>query len=92
LSHTHAFFFTCGLKTQTLGTDDVGMAFTGRLSSGKLTPSKGHHPSTGNQTGEEIARAARVEQLRRLVAAGKYQVEPKRLAARILARALIQQS
>ena len=56
-----------------------------------MTPAKGAHPSSGVTTGEEIARAARVEQLRRLVAAGKYQVEPKRLAARILARALLQQ-
>jgi anti-sigma28 factor (negative regulator of flagellin synthesis) len=66
------------------------MAFTGRSTSGKLTPGKGAHPSSGTQTGDEIARAVRVEQLRRLVAAGQYQVEPKRLAARILARALLQ--
>lgn len=42
----------------------------------------------GTQTGEQIARAARVEELRRLVAAGRYHVEPRRLAAQILARAL----
>jgi hypothetical protein len=73
------------------GTDEVGMPFTSRPTSGKLTPGKGAHPSSGSQTGEEIARAVRVEQLRRLVAAGRYQVEPKRLAARILSRALLQQ-
>jgi hypothetical protein len=39
-------------------------------------------------SGEQIALAARVEALRRLVAAGRYRVEPYRLAVRILARAL----
>jgi anti-sigma28 factor (negative regulator of flagellin synthesis) len=38
--------------------------------------------------GEQIARAVRVEELRRLVAAGRYQVEPRKLADRILQRAL----
>ncbi len=66
------------------------MAFTGRSTSGKLTPNKGSVPGAGSSTGEQIARAARVEELRRLVAAGRYHVEPRRLAVRILARALSQ--
>ena len=40
------------------------------------------------QDGEQIARGARVEELRRLVASGRYHVEPKKLASRILERAL----
>jgi len=44
----------------------------------------------GNSSGEEIARAARVAELRRLVASGRYKVEPQKLAAKILSRALRQ--
>ncbi|HEY0705989.1 MAG TPA: flagellar biosynthesis anti-sigma factor FlgM [Polyangia bacterium] len=64
------------------------MAFTGRPTSGKLTPGAAPVPGSGNMDGEQIARAVRVEELRRLVAAGRYQVEPHKLAARILQRAL----
>jgi anti-sigma28 factor (negative regulator of flagellin synthesis) len=38
--------------------------------------------------GDAIARSARVEELRRMVASGRYKVEPYRLALRILAKAL----
>jgi anti-sigma28 factor (negative regulator of flagellin synthesis) len=44
----------------------------------------------GTSSGEDIARAARVAELRRLVASGRYKVEPRALAAKILARALQQ--
>jgi anti-sigma28 factor (negative regulator of flagellin synthesis) len=62
------------------------MAFTGRQTSRKVAPGK--RAITETQTGEQIARAARVEEIRRLVAAGRYQVEPQKLAMSILARAL----
>ena len=62
------------------------MAFTGRQTSRKVAPGKRGISET--QTGEQIARAVRVEELRRLVAAGRYQVEPQKLAMSILARAL----
>jgi anti-sigma28 factor (negative regulator of flagellin synthesis) len=39
--------------------------------------------------GEQIARAVRVEELRRLVVAGRYEVEPRKLASQILKRALV---
>lgn len=64
------------------------MSFTGRPTSGKFTPGANLVPSSGSMNGEQIARAVRVEELRRLVAAGRYEVEPRRLAARILQRAL----
>ncbi len=36
----------------------------------------------------DVARAARVEELRQLVASGRYQVQPQKLALKILVRAL----
>ena len=63
------------------------MPFTGRSTSPKLSRGKTGVPASG----EQVARAARVEELRRLVAAGRYHVEPQTLAAKILARALQQQ-
>ena len=64
----------------------VGMTMTGRHTSRKLsTPGK---RAMATQDGEQIARGARIEELRRLIAAGRYKVEPKKLAARILDRAL----
>jgi anti-sigma28 factor (negative regulator of flagellin synthesis) len=62
------------------------MAFTGRQTSRKVAPGK--QGITEAQTGEQIARASRVEEIRRLVASGRYQVEPQKLAMSILARAL----
>jgi anti-sigma28 factor (negative regulator of flagellin synthesis) len=65
------------------------MAFTGRHTSRKVAPGKRGISET--QTGEQIARAVRVEELRRLVASGRYQVEPQKLAMSMLARALREQ-
>jgi anti-sigma28 factor (negative regulator of flagellin synthesis) len=65
------------------------MAFTGRHTSRKVAPGKRGISET--QTGEQIAREVRVEELRRLVASGRYQVEPQKLASSILARALREQ-
>jgi anti-sigma28 factor (negative regulator of flagellin synthesis) len=36
----------------------------------------------------DISRQARIEELRQMVAAGQYQVQPQRLALKILVRAL----
>jgi len=54
-----------------------------------------HRAAAGNkqsflsaQSGEDIARASRVEDLRRMVAAGRYRVQPEQLAERILRSAL----
>jgi anti-sigma28 factor (negative regulator of flagellin synthesis) len=63
------------------------MSVTSRQTSRKLTNGKAS-AMAGTRTGEEIARAARVEELRQLVASGRYRVEPARLALRILAKAL----
>jgi anti-sigma28 factor (negative regulator of flagellin synthesis) len=65
------------------------MTYTGRQTSRKATTAK-RTAIAGNQTGEQIARGARVEELRQLVASGRYQVEPQQLALRILVRALRQ--
>jgi anti-sigma28 factor (negative regulator of flagellin synthesis) len=62
------------------------MTFTGRHTSRKLSSKRA--PMAVSRSGEQIARATRVEELRRLVAAGRYRVEPYKLAVRILARAL----
>jgi anti-sigma28 factor (negative regulator of flagellin synthesis) len=63
------------------------MTFTGRHTSRKLSSKRASSMAT-SRSGEQVARAARVEELRRLVAAGRYRVEPYKLAVRILARAL----
>ena len=59
---------------------------------GRLTPRRAQADNKqaylSTRSGEDIARASRVEDLRRVVAAGRYQVEPQRLAERILMRAL----
>jgi anti-sigma28 factor (negative regulator of flagellin synthesis) len=60
------------------------MPFTGRSTSPKLSRGKAGVPVSG----EQIARTARVAELKRLVAAGRYHVEPRQLAVKILARAL----
>ena len=67
--------------------DEVGMSFTGRQSTRKF-PAGSKRAITETNSGEQIARAVRVEELRRLVAAGRYQVEPQKLAMSILTRAL----
>jgi len=40
--------------------------------------------------GGDIIRQARIEELRQMVAAGRYRIQPERLALRILVRALKQ--
>ncbi len=65
------------------------MTFTGRHTSRKLSGKRAS--VAASRSGEQIARAARVEELRRLVAAGRYRVEPYKLAVRILARALAEE-
>jgi anti-sigma28 factor (negative regulator of flagellin synthesis) len=62
------------------------MTFTGRPTSRKLSGKRA--AIAASHSAEQIARAARVEELRRLVVAGRYRVEPRKLAVRILARAL----
>jgi anti-sigma28 factor (negative regulator of flagellin synthesis) len=62
------------------------MPFTGRSTSPKL--SRGKAGAMVPASGEQIARAARVAELKKLVAAGRYHVEPRKLAAKILSRAL----
>jgi anti-sigma28 factor (negative regulator of flagellin synthesis) len=64
------------------------MSVTSRHNTGKGTHKASAIAGTG--TGEDIARAARVAELRRLVASGRYKVEPQKLAAKILSRALRQ--
>jgi anti-sigma28 factor (negative regulator of flagellin synthesis) len=66
------------------------MSVTGRHTTGKSSSTAKANAMAGTGTGEDIARAARVAELRRLVASGRYKVEPQRLAARILSRALHQ--
>jgi len=52
-------------------------------------PSKGKAVSRAVATGSgDIARQSRVEQLRRMVAAGQYQVDPYKLALKIMVKAL----
>jgi anti-sigma28 factor (negative regulator of flagellin synthesis) len=64
------------------------MTVTGRHSPRKVTSRAKATAVAGARTGDEIAQAARVEELRQMVAAGRYKVEPHKLALRILARAL----
>lgn len=63
------------------------MKGTGRLTSRRAAA--GNKQSfLSAQSGEDIARASRVEDLRRLVVAGRYRVQPEQLAERILRQAL----
>jgi anti-sigma28 factor (negative regulator of flagellin synthesis) len=61
------------------------MSVTGRTTRSKQTTKRA---ATAAASGEMIVRAARVEELRRLVSSGRYKVEPFKLALKILARAL----
>ncbi len=63
------------------------MSATGRLSRVK-GGDQAKADFLGTQSGPEVARAARIAELRRLVATGRYKVEPVKLASRIMARAL----
>jgi anti-sigma28 factor (negative regulator of flagellin synthesis) len=62
----------------------VGMALTSGTRRGPQSASD-FAKTAGNA---DLNRMARVEDLRRLVAAGRYQVQPERLALRILVRSL----
>jgi anti-sigma28 factor (negative regulator of flagellin synthesis) len=62
------------------------MKSTGRLT--RTPQQSGKDAFLATQSGEDIARQSRVETLRRLVAAGRYRVEPENLASAILQRAL----
>jgi len=65
----------------------VGMALTRGTRAG--TRSAGDFVKTlGPQDGADISRAARLEELRQMVASGRYQVQTQKLALRILVRAL----
>lgn len=64
------------------------MMSTNRTHKGKVT-TKREAPGA-SQSGEAIAQAARVEELRQMVVGGRYKVEPNKLALRILTRALQQ--
>ncbi len=64
----------------------VCMKGTGRLTP-RRAPAGNKQAYLSTRSGEDIARASRVEDLRRLVAAGRYRVEPEQLAERILRRA-----
>ena len=59
------------------------MKVTGRHSA-KIAPSK----AVASAGTDQIGHAARVKELKRLVATGRYRVNPTHLAARILIRAL----
>jgi anti-sigma28 factor (negative regulator of flagellin synthesis) len=61
----------------------VGMALT-------IGPRRGPRSANFVATAPEgdVARTARVEELRQLVASGRYQVQPQKLALKILVRAL----
>lgn len=65
----------------------VCMKGTGRLTP-RRAPAGNKQAYLSTRSGEEIARASRVENLRRMVASGRYRVEPEQLAESILRRAL----
>ena len=64
----------------------VGMALT---SGSRLGPRSNPDfaRATGAQ-GADISRQARIEELRQMVATGRYQIQPEKLALKILVRAL----
>jgi anti-sigma28 factor (negative regulator of flagellin synthesis) len=60
------------------------MKVTGRHPAKSISPSK----AIASAGTTEMGHGARVKELKRLVAAGRYRVNPTQLAARILIRAL----
>jgi anti-sigma28 factor (negative regulator of flagellin synthesis) len=64
----------------------VGMALTSR--SGSRTGSTKDFARAIGARGADISRQARIEELRQMVAAGRYQVQPEKLALTILVLAL----
>jgi len=63
----------------------VGMALT---SGGSRTRSAKAMAGAIVARGADIGRQARIEELRQMVAAGRYQIQPEKLALRILVLAL----
>jgi anti-sigma28 factor (negative regulator of flagellin synthesis) len=64
----------------------VGMALT---SGSRLGPrSETDFARAAGTQDTDISRQARIEELRQMVAAGRYQVQPEKLALKILVRAL----
>jgi anti-sigma28 factor (negative regulator of flagellin synthesis) len=64
----------------------VCMALTSRSRS-RTSSAKDFAVAIGAQ-GVDISRQARIEELRQMVASGRYQIQPQRLALKILVRAL----
>jgi len=46
------------------------------------------HKAVATSAGSDMARSARLEELRRMVASGRYKVEPYKLAVKIMVKAL----
>jgi anti-sigma28 factor (negative regulator of flagellin synthesis) len=55
---------------------------------GRLPPKKAHDKALAAMGAGDVGRQARVTELRGMVSAGKYRVDSRKLAVRILARAL----
>jgi anti-sigma28 factor (negative regulator of flagellin synthesis) len=64
------------------------MALTTRSRS-RTSSAKDFAGAIGGQSAD-ISRQARIEELRQMVASGRYQIQPQRLALKILVRALKQ--
>jgi anti-sigma28 factor (negative regulator of flagellin synthesis) len=64
----------------------VGMALTSR-SRLRTSSAKDFAGAIGEQDAD-ISRQARIEELRQMVASGRYQVQPQKLALKILVRAM----
>jgi anti-sigma28 factor (negative regulator of flagellin synthesis) len=64
----------------------VGMTMTGRLGRNKTGPTR--KAIVGSAAAVDVRHASRVGELKKLVAAGRYEVEPQKLALTILVRAL----
>jgi hypothetical protein len=80
-----SFFPDCFLKVYTHPPIDVGMSDTSRQITPRRPPAAVVHTAAHTP-----APAARIEALRRLVAAGRYQVNAKALAHRICQVARVQ--
>ncbi len=64
------------------------MSVTSRPSPRKSSSPSKRDAFLASQSGPQIARQARVGELRRLVASGQYKVDGEKLAGKILSRAL----
>jgi anti-sigma28 factor (negative regulator of flagellin synthesis) len=65
------------------------MTVTGRNPPKRATSASKAKAFVATCSADEIARQSRVDELRRMVAAGEYRVEPEELAVSILRRALV---